>query len=61
MATGLGLVVTSIQDRALTDIEPWKRFHVDSLELEQVFRQPLFNFISPYKAFVTHSIRRRLV
>jgi 4-amino-4-deoxy-L-arabinose transferase-like glycosyltransferase len=58
VATGIwGLVVTSISDKVLTDIEPWKRFHVESLDLQQLFRQPLFNLISPYKAFVSHDIR----
>jgi hypothetical protein len=58
IATGLwGLVVTNLSDKTLTDIEPWKRFRVDSLDLQQLFRQPVFNLISPYKAFVSRSIR----
>jgi hypothetical protein len=58
IATGAwGLVVTGISDRTLTDIEPWKRFHVSSLDLEQLFRRPLFNLVSPFKAFVPHAVR----
>jgi 4-amino-4-deoxy-L-arabinose transferase-like glycosyltransferase len=58
VATGVwGLVVTNLSDKTLTDIEPWKRFRVDSLDVQQLFRQPVFNLISPYKAFVSHAIR----
>jgi hypothetical protein len=58
LATGLwAIVVTSIQRRPFDDVQPWSGYQVDSLAFDQLFRQPLFNFISPYKAFVPHELR----
>lgn len=58
LATGVwAIVVTSIQHRPFDEVQPWSGYQVDSLSWDQLFRQPLFNFVSPYKAFVPHQLR----
>ncbi len=58
LATGAwAAVATAIQHRPFDEVDPWARLQVDTLHLTDLFQEPLFNFISPYKAFVPHELR----
>jgi hypothetical protein len=46
------LVVTSMQQLPLSKVQPWAQYRVDSLDFTEPFRRPLFNLVSPYKAFI---------
>jgi 4-amino-4-deoxy-L-arabinose transferase-like glycosyltransferase len=58
LATGAwALVMTSLQQRALDQVQPWARYQADSLDFDDLFRRPLFSFVSPYAGFVPHELR----
>jgi hypothetical protein len=58
LSTGAwGLVVNHVQRVPLQHVEPWSRFHIDSLDLEQLYKEPLFNLVTTLHAFVPRSWR----
>lgn len=57
-ATGAwGIVVTSVQQRPIDEVMPWARYRVSQFNVDQLFRQPLFNLVSTYRAYIPASIR----
>jgi hypothetical protein len=49
---GWGLVVDHVQHVPLQHIDPWNRFTISSLDLDQLFKQPLFRFVTTVGAFI---------
>jgi hypothetical protein len=58
VATGVwGLVVTTVQQHPIGHVEPWARYRVSHLNIESLFREPMLNLVSPYKAYIASSWR----
>lgn len=47
-----GLVVDHVQHVPLQHIDPWNRFTISSLDLDQLFKQPLFRLVATMGAFI---------
>ncbi len=53
LSTGIwGLVVTNVAHRPIDQVAPWARYRVSHLNVDQLLKQPLFNLVSVYRAFI---------
>lgn len=58
VATGAwGLVVTNLQHRPIDEVTPWARYRISTLNIDQLFKQPLFYLVTPLKAFIPSAWR----